>query len=172
GFAKDVLPLLRDTDPVMRATAAEALGRMKSPRVGAALVGALTDRNDAVRRAAVSALADLRERSAVAPLEGLLLNDPDAEVQRKCARALGDLRASRSLDPLARALGDPDVEVQRAAANAIGELEDVTRAPAALVRATTSPDQDLRPRHHPPLVPLRVLAPAPTLLRRQSDDAI
>src|SRR3989441_2844763 len=51
SFAKDVLPLLRETDPVMRATAAEALGRMKSPRVGAALVGALSDRNDAVRRA-------------------------------------------------------------------------------------------------------------------------
>src|SRR5204862_264230 len=139
-------PLLRGTDPVLRATAAEALGRMKSPRVGAALVGALNDRNDAVRRAAVRALADLHEQSAVAPLERLLLNDPDPEVQRECARALGELRASRSLDPLARALADPDVEVQRAAANAIGELEDVTNAPAALVRATTSPDLDLR-RH-------------------------
>src|SRR5436309_1577020 len=124
GYAKDVVPLLRDADPVMRATAAEALGQMKSPRVGSALVGALTDRNDAVRRAAVGALADLHERSAVAPLERLLVNDPDPEVQRECARALGELRASRSLDPLARALGDPDVEVQRAAADAIGELDD------------------------------------------------
>ena len=144
SFVKDVLPLLRDPDPVMRATAAEALGRMKSPRVGAALVGALTDRNAAVRLAAVSALAEVRERSAIAPLEGLLLNDPDAEVQRECARALGELRAARSLDPLARALGDRDVEVQRAAADAIAELEDVTKAPAALVRATTSPDRELR----------------------------
>src|SRR5207247_4513101 len=91
SYAKDVLPLLRDTDPVMRATAAEALGRMKSPRVGAALVGALTDRNDAVRRAAVSALADLAERSAVGPTEGLLMHNPNDEVQRECARALGDL---------------------------------------------------------------------------------
>src|SRR5207302_1466 len=94
SFAKDVLPLLRETDPVMRATAAEALGRMKSPRVGAALVGALKDRTAAVRRAAVRALADLHERSAVAPLEGLLRNDPDREVQRECARALGELHAA------------------------------------------------------------------------------
>src|SRR5204862_516108 len=146
SFAKDVLPLLRETDPVMRATAAEALGRMKSPRVGAALVGALKDRTAAVRRAAVRALADLHERSAVAPLEGLLRNDPDREVQRECARALGELHAASSLDALARALADPDVLVQREAANAPGELEDLTKAPAALVRATTSPDVDLR-RH-------------------------
>jgi len=170
GFAKDVLPLLRDTDPVMRATAAEALGRMKSPRVGAALVGALTDRNDAVRRAAVSALADLRERSAVAPLEGLLLNDPDPEVQRKCARALGDLRASRSLDPLARALGDPDVEVQRAAANAIGELDEVTKAPAALVRATTAPDLDLRRNATKSLARIGDLATVQALADRLGDE--
>src|SRR5204863_8920775 len=103
--AKDALPLLRDVDPVMRATAAEALGQMKGPRVGAALVGALTDRNDAVRRAAVSALADLNERSAAAPIEGLLLNDPDPDLRRECARALGNLSLARSLEPPARALG-------------------------------------------------------------------
>ncbi|HZI21843.1 MAG TPA: HEAT repeat domain-containing protein [Gemmatimonadales bacterium] len=144
GYVKDVLPLLRDVDPVMRATAAEALGRMRSPRVGAALVGALTDRNAAVRGAAVRALSDLHERSAVAPLEDLLLNDPDAAVQRECARALGELHASRSLEPLARALGDRDVDVRRAAADAIGELEDVHKAPAPLVRATASQDRELR----------------------------
>ena len=144
SYVKDVLPLLRDTDPVMRATAAEALGKTKSPRVGAALLGALTDRSDAVRRAAVSALGDLHERAAVAPLEGLLLNDADSEVRRACAHALGDLSEARSLEPLARALGDQDVEVQRAAADAIGDLDDVTKAPAALVRATTSPDLELR----------------------------
>jgi len=144
SYAKDVVPLLRDADPVMRATAAEALGQMKSPRVGSALVGALTDRTDAVRRAAVRALADLHERSAVAPLEGLLVNDADADVRRACAHALGDLSEARSLDPLAKALGDPDVEVQRAAADAIGDLDHVTKAPAALARATTSQDLELR----------------------------
>jgi HEAT repeat protein len=146
SYAKDVLPFLRDVDPIMRATAAEALGQMKSPRVGAALIGALTDRNDAVRRAAVSALADMRERSAVGPLEGLLLNDSDPDVRRECANALGNLSLPRSLEPLARALGDQDVEVQRQAANAIEDLDDVTKAPAALVRATTAPDLELR-RH-------------------------
>ena len=144
SYAKDVLPLLRDVDPVMRATAAAALGQMKSPRVGAALVGALTDRNDAVRLAAVGALADLNEQSAVAPIEGLLLNDPVSDVRRECASALGTLSQARSLEPLARALDDRDMDVRREAASAISDLDDVTKAPAALVRATTSTDPELR----------------------------
>ena len=144
SFAKDVVPLLRDADPIIRATAAEALGQMKSPRVGAALIGALTDRNVEVRRAAVNALGDMEERSAVGQLEGLLLNDPDPQVRRECANALGNLSLARSLEPLARALDDRDPDVQREAANAIGDLDDVTRAPAALIRATTSPNRELR----------------------------
>src|SRR5256886_5314612 len=100
SFVKDVLPLLRDPDPLMRATAAEALGRMKGPRVGAALIGALTDRNTAVRRAAGSALADLNERSAVPPIEGVLLNDPDADARRGSATALGKMWPARALAPL------------------------------------------------------------------------
>src|SRR2546427_10449416 len=83
------------------------------------------------------ALAELHERSAVGPLEGLLLNDPDSEVRRECARALGDLHASRSLDPPARALGGADGEGQREAANAIGGLGGANQGPAALVRAPT-----------------------------------
>src|SRR2546430_11545808 len=85
-------------------------------------------------------LADLNERSAVAPIEGLLLNDPDPEVRRECASALGNLSLARALEPLARALGDEDVDVRRQAASAIADLDDVTKAPTALIRATTSPD--------------------------------
>ncbi len=154
----------------MRATAAEALGRMKSPRVGAALVGALTDRNDAVRRAAVSALADLHEQSAVAPIEGLLLNDPDPEVRRECAGALGELSLARSLEPLARALGDQDADVRREAASAIGDLDHVTKAPAALVRATTSPDPDLRRHATKALAHIGDLATVQALADRLGDD--
>jgi HEAT repeat protein len=169
GYAKDVLPLLRDTDPIMRATAAEALGRMKSPRVGAALIGALADRNDAVRLAAVSALADMEERSAVTQLEALLINDPNPEVRRECASALGDLSLARSLEPLARALGDADPEVQREAASAIEDLDDVTKAPAALVRATTSPDLELRREATKALAHIGDLATVQALADRLGD---
>jgi len=170
SYAKDVLPFLRDADPIMRATAAEALGQMKSPRVGAALVGALTDRNDAVRRAAVSALSDMEERSAVGPLEGLLLNDSDPEVRRECASALGNLSLARSLEPLARALGDPDVEVQREAADAISNLDDVTKAPPALVRVTTSPDVELRRNATEALAHIGDVATLQALAERLGDD--
>jgi HEAT repeat protein len=143
---------------------------MKSPRVGAALVGALTDRNDAVRRAAVNALADMEERSAVAPIEGLLLNDPDPDVRRECANALGNFGLGRSLEPLARALGDQGVEVQRQAANAIGDLNDVTKAPAALIRATTSTDLELRRHATKALAHIRDVATVQTLADRLGDE--
>lgn len=144
SFAKDVLPLLRDTDPGMRAIAAEALGRMKSPRVGQALIGSLTDRSAQVRRTAANALGNMEERSAAVQLESLLLNDPDPDVRRECANALGNISLPRSLEPLARALDDQDADVRREAANAIGNLDDVAKAPPALIRATSSPDVDLR----------------------------
>lgn len=144
SYAKDVVPFLRDPDAAMRETAAEALGQMKGPRVGAALIGALTDKNDAVRRAAVNALGDMEERAAIGPIEGLLLNDPDADVRRECANALGNFSQPRSLGPLTQALSDRDLDVQRQAAHAIGDLDDVTKAPPALIRATTATDVELR----------------------------
>jgi HEAT repeat protein len=144
AFAKDVLPFLRDPDAGTRVIAAEALGEMKSPRVGAALVGALTDRSIAVRRTAANALGNMSERSAAPTLESLLLNDPDPDVRRECANALGNISLGRSLEPLARALDDADRDVQREAANAIGNLDEVKKAPAALIRATSSSDVDLR----------------------------
>jgi HEAT repeat protein len=170
SYAKDVLPFMRDADPVMRATAAEALGQMKSARTGAALVGALTDRNDAVRQAAVRALSDMEERSAVGPLEGLLLNDADPEVRRECANALGNFSQARSLDPLTRALGDQDVDVQRAAAEAIGDLDDLTKAPAALIRATTSQDLELRRSATKALAHIGDVATVQTLADRLGDE--
>jgi len=118
----------------------------------------------------VSALADLHERSAVAPLEGLLLNDADADVRRACAHALGDLSEARSLDPLAKALGDPDVDVQRAAADAIGDLDHVTKAPAALVRVTTSQDLELRRSATKALAHIGDQATVQALADRVGDD--
>lgn len=170
GAAKEVVPLLRDTDPAMRAVAAEALGEMKSPRTGAALVAALTDRVTPVRLAAVRALSDLRERSAIPALEGMVVNDPDAEIRRSAAGALGELSAARSLDPLARALSDRDPDVQRQAAEAIGNLDEISKAPPALVRAAASPDRELRRRAIRTLGRIGDPATAQTLADRLTDE--
>ena len=170
SFAKDVMPLLRDSDPGMRVIAAEALGRMKSPRVGSALIGLLADRSVAVRRTAVNALGNMEERSAATQLESLLLNDPDPEVRRECANALGNISLSRSLEALARALDDQDADVRREAANAIGNLDDVAKAPPALIRATSSPDVDLRRQATDALAHIGDPAAVQALLERLRDE--
>jgi HEAT repeat protein len=168
--AREVVPMLRDPDSAMRATAAEALGEMKSARTGAALVGALTDRAASVREAAVRALDDLREHSAIPALEGMVLNDPDPDIRRAAANALGDFSASRSLEPLARALADRDPEVQREAAEAIGDLDDVSKAPPALVRASASTDLELRRRATRTLGKIGDPATVTALAERITDD--
>ena len=98
------------------------------------------------------------------------MNDADADVRRACAHALGDLSEARSLDPLAKALGDPDVEVQRAAADAIGDLDHVTKAPTALVRATTSRDLELRRSATKALAHIGDQATVQALADRLGDD--
>ena len=170
SVATEVLPMLRDPDAAMRATAAQALGEMKGPRTGAALVGALTDRSASVREAAVRALDDLRERSAIPALEGMVTNDPDPDIRRSAARALGDFSAARSLDPLTRALADRDPDVQRDAAEAMGNLNDVSKAPTALVRASASTDLELRRRATRTLGRIGDPATVQALTDRLSDD--
>src|SRR2546426_3462242 len=52
----------------------------------------------------------------------------------------------------------------------IGELEDVTKAPAALVRATTSPDLDLRRHATKSLAKIGDLATVQALADRLGDE--
>ena len=62
------------------------------------------------------------------------------------------------------------MEVQRAAADAIGDLDDVTKAPAALVKASTSPDRELRRNATRALAHIRDEATVPALTVRLGDD--
>jgi HEAT repeat protein len=62
------------------------------------------------------------------------------------------------------------VDVQREAAHAIEDLEDVTKAPAALVRATTSPDLELRRNATKALAHIGDVATAQVLAERLADE--
>jgi len=65
-----------------RAAAARRLSFVQDPEATPHLVGALSDSSPDVRRAAVEALMDQRDPSAIGPLNGLLQNETDRKVPR------------------------------------------------------------------------------------------
>lgn len=78
----------RDEDPVVRAQAAIALGRIPNAATGPALIAALRhDLDSYVRRMAARALGMLRPQDARRALEGASA-DGDASVRREATRAL------------------------------------------------------------------------------------
>jgi len=62
------------------------------------------------------------------------------------------------------------LEVQREAANAIGDLNDITKAPAGLIRASTSTDIELRRHAVRALAHIGDVATVQTLADRLTDD--
>jgi len=65
-----------------RAAAARRLSFVQDPEATPHLVGALQDSSPDVRRAAVEALMDTRDPSAIAPLNSLMQNETDRKVPR------------------------------------------------------------------------------------------
>lgn len=106
---------LQHSDPVIRAGAARALGRLKDPTSVPALAAATEDPDSSVRLAAVLALSDIPGPEAVQALTKAL-HARHALVRDCASRAL----AHRSLDALRTALGDPDPVARTAAAHGIG----------------------------------------------------
>ena len=133
---------LSDEVAFVRATAVQGLGRMgwegewpltdesRDVRMAVCqvltdvgrLLGALSDEDEMVRRAAALRLGELRAAEAV---EALLVEL--ARGSWAAARALGEIGDERALEPLIEALSGP---VDRVAAEALGRLGDPRAAPA------------------------------------------
>lgn len=64
--------LLNDSDPKLRLSSVEALGKVYDPRVVSLLTGALKDSDEAVRYSAAVALGIMGQPSAIAPLSAVI----------------------------------------------------------------------------------------------------
>ena len=83
GYFDDATRDLRaGTSENERAAAARRLSFVQDPEATPHLVGALNDPSPDVRRAAVEALMDQRDATAIAPLNALLQNETDRKVPR------------------------------------------------------------------------------------------
>lgn len=148
---------LRSGSPTMRAAAAWALAQSNDPRVVPALADALRDTDEAVRRAAALALAQLKWRAVTdeehaaqlvalgrwaeaaalgsSAVDALLraATSATAGTQARAIAALAETKSVRALPPLQELLQSPHAAVRRAAAVALQELEWVPATDAQAV---------------------------------------
>ncbi len=146
--AKAITPvLLQDSDPQIRATAAETLGELRTPTAVPSLIKAVADRDANVRKYAARSLGQLGQRQAVPPLLELLA-DKEQSVVIAAVSALGELGdplATKPLIPLLRPEQAPNQRhgsLPAVAAHALGQIGD-RRAVIALIEELKGPSDDV-----------------------------
>ena len=114
---------LGSEEPIVRWTAADALGQIGDTSAGQALINALNDPSWTVRVEAVRSLSETEEAIAV---PGLIqaLEDANAVVRETAAATLGHFEDARAVPHLVALLHDHDNFVRQAAVSALGEIGD------------------------------------------------
>lgn len=134
-----LMQLLTDPCPLVRISAAYALGRNPAEQAVEPLMVCLDDFNDYVRKGAVWALGNCQDLRALAPLIATLQFDI-AALRLWSASALGQLGDRRAAPFLEVALlSDPDAAVRANAAWALGRIGD-PQAKAVLQQGLKDPD--------------------------------
>lgn len=110
-FSDFTTALDSDTDYLVRAQAAVALGKLKDPKAIPYLVTALSDNSNYVRIDSANALGNIGDPQAIQALTKSLVDDPSPHVRRACAKALGNIGTNEPVEALIRAMDDVDLSV-------------------------------------------------------------
>lgn len=128
----------KDKDPVVRVTAAKAMGLMKDPRSIDVLLKGADDPERNVRQAVVLALGDIKDPRAI-PVLTSALGDSYWFVRAEAAQALGKVGDASSATKLFELLADSDNYVRQNARKALQELATEENKPA-YIRELSSTD--------------------------------
>ncbi|MGI8836410.1 MAG: HEAT repeat domain-containing protein [Pyrinomonadaceae bacterium] len=157
--SRAVLPALRDSVGIVRATAAAAIHSLPPGERAEYLIPLLADKDEFVRREVAFALGTTRNQNAVAPLVERLDSDKKDSVRGAAAVALGELRDASATISLAQILSpgfastvsgsskkskkEKDSFLLRAVARSLGQIGSSVGLPAlvaALQDEKTSDD--------------------------------
>ena len=131
-----LLEMLADPDPDIRREAIDAAADLKDAEAASAIAALFSDQDPRVRADAIQAAAKMLGKLAIndngtaAASLAQHLADPDAEVRRRAAGALGDLKARGSMPSLLKLLEDPEGRVREEAIASLGKIGDPSAAAA------------------------------------------
>lgn len=153
------LPALKDSNEIVRATAASSVIFLENSEGVNALRPLLSDRAAFVRREAAYALGKIGNWSATEPLIRALNRERDAEVRLAIVIALGDIGDIESIPNLNSILRqrprDEDEMIRRSAARSLGQIATLIRTGTSY---TVSPESFLPERFKSVGDPTAILA--------------
>jgi HEAT repeat protein len=137
ALSPELLALLQDRDPAVRASAARAIGLIGDSAALPGLLRALADRDALAGQRIAEVIGRIGDRSVSGVLMNMLRSGPAAE-RTGAALALGLLRSSEAVPGLAALLGTGDPRAQRVAAEALAAI-GTPSAIAALMAPLAGP---------------------------------
>lgn len=141
----EIVPFLRDSDPVVREAAVSALGTLEGQDPVPEVVKQLRDSDLSVQVAAISALGKLGAREEAGELVKLI-RVSDFRVRGAAIRALAKLGARDQVPEIVKLLKDDDPAVRVIAAELLGEMGAKESAPEV---AKLLKDDDSHPSGSP-----------------------
>jgi HEAT repeat protein len=126
------IPALKDTNEIVRATAAASVIFLSKAEAVTVLTPLLDDKAEFVRREAAYALGNVESRTAAAPLLRRLQKEKLFEVRNAAVIALGQSGDLAAIDALVKILEKSPKEdeefLRRSAARSIGQIAQIIRA--------------------------------------------
>jgi len=123
------IPALKDSDEIVRATAAFSVIYLPKDEAFSALIPNLQDKAEIVRRETAYALGKVQNPSAINPLLQTFQNDKLIEVKNACVVALGEIGDASAIDALTQILRQKPKDetdfLRRSAARAIGQIAQI-----------------------------------------------
>ncbi len=125
------LPALKDTDEIVRATAAFSVIYLPKNEAFNALIPNLSDKSEIVRRETAYALGKIQNSLAINPLIQTFQNkkEKSIEVKNACIVALGEIGDASAIDVLTQVLRqkpkDDNEFLRRSAARSIGQIAQI-----------------------------------------------
>lgn len=141
--------LLRHPLTDLRIRAVRMLARVDDPASHVAIVDALTDEDEAVQRAALAVLSEIKSDAAVKAVAKILASNSNWALRVRAARALGSLKAAQAdkeaVASLSRAAReDKFALVRQASMEALTKLSPTDARPVLEAAAKSDPEPEVR----------------------------